>query len=77
MITKPSTAKKIIIMDQSLDVTTFQQDIGNAFSKSNSTSTQTLDDLVSFHNDSFKGFYDNTGTKSNTIDQTSSTSTVV
>lgn len=40
LITKQPPAKKYGSY-KSLDVTTFQQDIGNAFSKSDSTSTQT------------------------------------
>ena len=45
--------------NKSLDITIFQHDIGNAFSKSDSlTSTQTLDNLVSLCNVTFKGIYD-------------------
>ena len=50
---------KVYRPTKSLDVTKLQRDIADAFSQINcSTSTRSLDDLVSLYNDALKGIYD-------------------
>ena len=58
---KPAPAKilKTFRPTKSLDVTKLQRDIADAFSQIDcSTSTRSLDDLVSLYNDALKGIYD-------------------
>ena len=58
---KPPTAKilKTYRPTKSLDVTKLQRDIADAFAQiDSSTSTRSLDDLVSLYNDVLKGIYD-------------------
>ena len=58
---KPPPAKilKTYRPTKSLDVTNLQRDIADAFSQiDSSTSTRSLDDLVSLYNDALKGIYD-------------------